>query len=81
MNYFTKIVIPIHLVHLFTFSICLHPSIFVISYLSWMIEVWMKTHLVSDKNHNIVNLQCPMANNFMSTFSAHVTTWMAYTQY
>ena len=24
--------------------------------LSWMIENWMKNHLVSDDNHNIVNL-------------------------
>ena len=27
--------------------------------LSWVIEIWMKDHLVSDSNYNIVNLQFP----------------------
>ena len=27
--------------------------------LSWMIEIWMKNHLVSDSNYNIVNLRYP----------------------
>ena len=25
-----------------------------------MINIWMKIHVVSDKNHNIVILQCPI---------------------
>ena len=27
--------------------------------LSWMIEIWMENHLVSDSNCNTVNLQSP----------------------
>ena len=42
--------------------------------LSWMIECWMKNHLVSDSNYNIVNLQFPqkitrIANNVGLTYS------------
>jgi hypothetical protein len=28
--------------------------------LSWMIEIWMENHLVSDSNCNAVNLQSPI---------------------
>ena len=43
--------------------------------LSWMIEIWMKNHLVSDSNRNTVNLCNPwkywqgMINNVGLTFS------------
>ena len=33
---------------------------FCIEVLSWMIEIWMNDHLVSDDNCNIVNLKCPV---------------------
>ena len=41
--------------------------------LSWMIEIWMKKHLVSDSSCNIVNLVMTqklqgMTNNVGSTF-------------
>ena len=42
--------------------------------LLWMIEIWMKIHLVSDNNRNTVNLYPPqknqgMTNNVGLTFS------------
>jgi hypothetical protein len=42
--------------------------------LSWMIENWMKNHLVSDNNCSIAHLNslkklCGMINNFGLTFS------------
>ena len=42
--------------------------------LSWMIEIWMKTQLVSDSNCNIVNLYSPkklqgMTNNISFIFN------------
>ena len=27
--------------------------------LPWMSEIWMKAHMVSDSNYNIVNIQSP----------------------
>ena len=78
MNQFTKIVIPIYFWSIHLLLLYLHPNIFVIRYLSWMIEVWMKNHLVSDKNHSIANLQCPMATNVRFTFSVRDTTQTAY---
>ena len=46
-----------------------------------MIEIWMKSHLVSDSNCNIVDLQCPiflqgMTNYFRFTFRVGDTTWV-----
>ena len=43
--------------------------------LSWLIEIWMKVHLVSDSSCNSVNLESPhpqlqrMTNNVGFTFS------------
>ena len=31
--------------------------------LSWMIEIWIRNHLGSDGNCNIVNLYCPQKNS------------------
>ena len=47
--------------------------------LPWMIEFWMKNHLVNDSNCNIVNLWTPiflqgMINSVGLTFSVGVTT-------
>jgi hypothetical protein len=47
--------------------------------LSWMIEMQMKNHLVSDSNCNVVNLQSPkrlqgMTNHIAFTFSVCDTT-------
>ena len=68
MNEFTNIVILITLSSS-TVGICciLHLCD---ELLSWMIEIWMKNHLVSDRNCNIVNLQCP--NNVRFTLSVGV---------
>ena len=51
---------------------CLHQSI-------WILGIWMKTHLVSDNNCNIVNIQAPqklqgMTTNVVLTFSDGDTT-------
>ena len=48
--------------------------------LSWMIETWMKSHLVSDTNYNIVNLWCPKTlrgrtNDVRIAFSVGDTTY------
>ena len=48
--------------------------------LSWMIEIWMKNHLVSVKNYNTIYLFSPkklqrMTNNVGLTFSVGDTTW------
>ena len=32
--------------------------------LLWMIEIWMKSHLVSDSNCNIINLKFPPKNTW-----------------
>ena len=37
----------------------MHPNIFCSEMLSWMIEIWMKAHLISDIICYIVNLWCP----------------------
>jgi hypothetical protein len=47
--------------------------------LSWLIEIWMKNHLVSDSNCNTVRPYYPltlqgMTNNVGLTFSAGDTT-------
>ena len=49
--------------------------------MSWMIEIWMKTRLVSDSNCNTVNLHSPndffsqgTTNNVGLTFSVGDTT-------
>ena len=55
----------------------MHPHIFVIGYLSWMIEIWMKNHLVSGMNHNIVDLPCPMAK-MLGLHLVYVTTTLYY---
>ena len=58
MNKRTKIVMDDGWVHPFAksylLSLATHDEI-----LSWMIESWMKDHLVSDRNCNTVNLQTP----------------------
>ena len=42
--------------HLISYLVhVLHHSLYVIV-LSWMIEVWKKTHLVNDDQRNVVNL-------------------------
>ena len=35
---------------------------FCIEILSWMTEIWMENHLVSDSKCNIVNLECPKSS-------------------
>ena len=45
--------------------------------LSWMIEFWIKNHLLSDSKYNTINLQSPkklqgMTNNAGLTFSVGV---------
>jgi hypothetical protein len=49
---------------------------------SWMNQIWMENHLVSDNNYNIVNLYSPknlqgMTNNVVFTFSVgdNITLW------
>ena len=42
-----------------------------------MIEIWMKNHLVSGMNHNIVDLPCPMAK-MLGLHLVYVTTTLYY---
>ena len=55
MNNYTNSVIPIFFWFIHTWYI-LHPNIYVLEKLAWVIEIWMENHLVSNNNYNIVNL-------------------------
>ena len=51
-----------------------HLSSICYEMLSWMIEIWVKSYLVSDSNCNVINLESPkklqiMKNNVGLTFS------------
>jgi hypothetical protein len=39
--------------------------------LSWTIEIWMKKHVVSDSNQNIVNLDCLMLGLHLVLVTLH----------
>ena len=45
-------------------SIGQNPTFSCDEVLLWMIEIWMKNHLVSDSNRNIVNLYSPTTQKF-----------------